>query len=158
MTRVESERRENDDGSAILEFVALTLALMIPLAYIMLAVFAVQDAAYGVTEAAREAGRAFVTADSKSAYDRACAAATIALEHKLDKPFDCETQLRVRYTCPDDSPYPCQQALEPGNTIHVEIDAKMSLPLVPTSLVGDTIAISLHASHDEIVDVFRAAR
>lgn len=158
MTRVENERRANDDGNAILEFVALTLALMIPLAYIMLAVFAVQDSAYGVTEAAREAGRAFVTADSASAYDRACVAAAIALEHKLDKPFDCETQLHVRYTCPDDSPYPCQQALEPGNTIHVEIDAKMSLPLVPTSLVGDRIGISLHASHDEVVDVFRATQ
>jgi Flp pilus assembly protein TadG len=52
----------DDGGNAVLEFVVLAAFLMVPLIYIIMAVAQVQGSAYGVTEATREAGRAFVGA------------------------------------------------------------------------------------------------
>lgn len=50
-----------EEGSALVEFVVLGVLLMVPLVYVMLGVFDVQRAAFGVTEAARQAGRTYVT-------------------------------------------------------------------------------------------------
>ena len=51
--------RRDDDGNALVEFTVLSLLLLVPLVYVLLGVFQVQRAAFGVTEAARQAGRAF---------------------------------------------------------------------------------------------------
>ncbi|MFI5955247.1 hypothetical protein [Cryptosporangium sp. NPDC051539] len=51
-------RPRGDDGSAIIEFVWGGVLLLVPLLYVVLAVFEVQRNAFAVTEAAREAGRA----------------------------------------------------------------------------------------------------
>ncbi len=51
-----------DDGSALIEFIGLSILLLVPLIYLLVTVFAIQRAAFGVTQAAREAGRAFATA------------------------------------------------------------------------------------------------
>lgn len=54
--------------------------LMIPLVYLLISVFYVQRAAFGTTEAARQAGRAFARADSvEEGEARATAAARLAL-------------------------------------------------------------------------------
>ena len=66
-----------DDGNAVVEFVLLAVLLMVPLFYVLLSVFDVQRAAFGVTEAARQAGRAYVTSGCDEA--RARAAAALAL-------------------------------------------------------------------------------
>lgn len=70
-------RPEGDEGSAILEFVFLGVLLMVPLVYLMLGVFDVQRAAFGVTEAARQAGRTYVTSGCDGS--RAEAAAALAM-------------------------------------------------------------------------------
>jgi len=69
-----------DDGSATVEFVAVAVVLMVPLVYVLLAVFAVQRAAFAVSQAAREAGRVYAVTDSA---DRAQAAADLALADQL---------------------------------------------------------------------------
>jgi len=56
-------RPAGDDGNAMLEFTYLAVLLMVPLIYILTTTFQVQRAAFGVTEAARQAGRAYATAD-----------------------------------------------------------------------------------------------
>lgn len=70
-------RPHGDDGTAVVEFVYLTVLLMVPVVYILLAVFDVQRAAFGVTEAARQAGRTYVTSGCDRG--RADAAARLAL-------------------------------------------------------------------------------
>ena len=71
----------DERGSAMVEFTYLAVLLMVPLVYVLLAVFSVQSAAFGVTEAARQAGRAFVTAESEAeGRARAAVAARLALE------------------------------------------------------------------------------
>lgn len=54
----------DDDGNAIVEFLTLGIALLLPLVYVVLAVFSVQGSLFAVKQAAREAGRALATASS----------------------------------------------------------------------------------------------
>lgn len=142
-----------DSGSAVLEFVVLAVLLLVPLVYVVLAVLRVQGAAYGIAEATREAGRAYVSAEaSADAAARACTAATIAMRDQVTDDFDCATQLRI--TCTGS----CAPALAPGDTIRVEIDLPVALPMLPSSVFGNSTAISLQSVHDEVVDEFRASR
>ena len=69
-----------EDGTATIEFVGVTLLLLLPLLYLLLAVFSVQRAAFAVTQAAREAGRAYSTAPTSAAgQQRAQYAARLAM-------------------------------------------------------------------------------
>jgi Flp pilus assembly protein TadG len=54
-------RARDNDGSAIIEFIVMALVLMVPLVYVILSAFEVQRSAFGVAEAARQAGRAYAT-------------------------------------------------------------------------------------------------
>ena len=158
MTRAQGwlARRLPEDaeaGNAVLEFVVLAVLLLVPLVYVILAVLRVQGTAYGIAAATREAGRAFVSADSSSeAYARACTAATIAMRNQVEGAFDCASQLRV--TCLG----ACSSTLSPGDTVRVEIDLQVGLPMLPSSVFGNPTAISLQSTHDEVVDEFRGRR
>ncbi|MGA9749833.1 MAG: hypothetical protein WBQ50_20460, partial [Nocardioides sp.] len=55
-------RRRREDGTALVEVSWLAILLMVPLIYIVLAVYDTQRHAFAVTAAARAAGRAFVLA------------------------------------------------------------------------------------------------
>jgi Flp pilus assembly protein TadG len=150
-----SAQMADDEGNAVLEFIVLTAFLMIPLVYIIIAVLQVQGSAYGVTEATREAGRAYVSAKtSADAFPQACAAATVALRNEVASDFDCASQLRVSCV----SPTGCSVALTPGETIRVEIDLNVGLQFLPTSVFGQPLTVRLHAAHDEVVDQYRAQR
>jgi hypothetical protein len=148
-------RTDDDAGNAVLEFIVLTAFLMIPLVYIIIAVLQVQGSAYGVTEATREAGRAYVSAKtSADAFPQACAAATVALRNEVATDFDCASELRVSCV----SPTGCSLGLTPGETIRVEIDLNVGLQFLPTSIFGQPLTVRLHAVHDEVVDQYRAQR
>jgi hypothetical protein len=145
----------DESGNAVLEFIVLTAFLMVPLIYLITAVFEVQGSAYGVTEATREAGRAYVEAGSGAdAFDQACTAATVALSNQVSDAFTCRTQLKVICL----SANGCASQLVPGDTIRVEIDLSVALPMLPRSVFGQPTTISLHSVHDEVVDAFRSAR
>ena len=146
---------EGDDGNAVLEFIVLTALFLIPLTYLMLAVFQVQGAAYSVTEAAREAGHAFVEADSlAAAYPRACTAAQVALVDQGSGRSDCATQVEI--SCVSDQP--CTTQLAPGTTIRASLMLAVPLPFLPSSVFGIPLTIKVSATHDEVVDSYRAGR
>ncbi|WP_235737764.1 hypothetical protein [Nocardioides alcanivorans] len=79
----------DEAGNAVVEFIWLGILLMVPLVYILIAVFDVQRGAFGVSAAARAAGRAYTLADSVGeAERRAREAARVALaDQGLDEPF-----------------------------------------------------------------------
>ena len=54
--------RRGELGTAIIEVTWLGLLLMIPLVYVIVTLVTVQRSAFGATEAARAAGRAFILA------------------------------------------------------------------------------------------------
>lgn len=83
-----------DEGNAIVEFLYLAIVLMVPLVYVMLGVFDTQRASFGVTEAARQAGRTWVATPGCDR-PRALRAAQLALADQgvtatsIDLPEQC---------------------------------------------------------------------
>lgn len=142
--------RAEDRGNAMVEFTVLGLLLLIPLVYVVLTVFVVQKAAYAVTAATREAGRAYVTAGAGGdAAARAEAAAAIALgDHGLG--------LGAGQLAVECSANPC---LTPGATVRVRLELTVPLPLLPRVFAGRAPAsVAVNGQHEQLVDVFRASR
>ena len=77
MTGTGERAAARDEGNAVVEFIYLSVVLMIPLVYVLFGVFDTQRASFGVTEAARQAGRTWITSGCDR--DRAAAAARLAL-------------------------------------------------------------------------------
>lgn len=138
-----------DDGAAMVEFTFLAVLLLVPLAYIVIAAFTLQKAAFAVTAATREAGRAFVTAETAGEADgRARVAADMAMRDQGLSLSGGALQISCAGEC-----------LVPGNTVRVELDYAVALPLVPRALGGRPLAaIRVHGSHAEVVDRWRSVR
>ena len=142
--------RCGEAGNALVEFSFLAVLLMVPLAYLVIAAFTVQKAAFAVTAAAREAGRAYTGAESDSAgRARAEAAASLALgDHGLELPSGA----------PDISCGGPGNCLAPGTVVLVRIDMTVALPGLPAVLDGAVPAsVAVRGRHREVVDTFRAA-
>lgn len=143
----ERARLREDRGSAIIEFLVVGVLILVPIAYIVMSVMRVQAAAFASTQAAREAGRAFVTADSPAQGQRhALVAARIAFE---DQGFEMPaTALSI-----DCAGAPC---LAPGSTVHVQIAWTVDLPWIPSDLAGGrSVSVPIEAIHEVPVDVYR---
>lgn len=140
-------RAVDDVGSASVEFVALGVLLLVPLTYLMVTVFAVQSAAYGVSAAARDAGRAYVQASAdQDPSEVAYWAAWVALQdHGIDLAPD-----QMTITC---SATPC---LTPGAVVNVSVAIDVDLPLVPDVFGEAPASVSVEGRHAAVVDQFRA--
>lgn len=137
-------RPRGEHGTALVEFTYLPLLLMVPLVYVLLSAFLVQRAAFGVTEAARQAGRAYARAESTdTGAARAAAATALAL---ADQGIDDAAPPEV--SCPDG---PC---LSPGSTVRVTVSYTVPLPVL-SALFGDRPGIPVRATHVEVVDTFQ---
>ena len=132
-----------DRGGAIVEFHLLGVLLLVPLVYVLLAVLQVQAAAFGVTQAAREAGRLFVaTGDAGPAR----AAARVALD---DQGVEAGTA-SISFRC---SGEPCYS---PGSEVTVTVSTVVRLPLLPDILADAVNArIPVSATHGTVVDRYR---
>lgn len=139
----------SDDGNAIVEFVYLAVLLMLPLAYVLLTVFRVQQAAYAVSSAAREAGRVYATSDSVAdASGRAYSAARIVMQ---DSNLSLAPE-NLEVSC---SPSPC--GLQPGSQVNVVMTYRVSLPLVPRFFADRAPAsVRVTSRHLEVVDRFQS--
>jgi hypothetical protein len=132
-------RRRPQSGSAVVEVVWLGILLLIPMVWIVLSVFEVQRGAFGVTAAARAAGRAYALApDDVSGKQQARAAATVAM---ADQGLD-HTAWRLDISCGDLAD--CHVG---GAVITVRVETHVALPFVPDFLGGHT-AFTLDAEHD----------
>lgn len=136
-------RLRGDDGNALVEFTYLAVLLMVPLVYVLLTVFQVQRAAFGVTEAARQAGRAYVTADSDAqGRARAQEAADLAMRDQI--PGFGSAQVVV------DS-----DGLVAGRTVRVNVRHEVDLPVLGGIFDRVRPRIPVDATHVEVVDRFR---
>ena len=145
-----SASNDGEEGSALIEFVGLGVLLLIPLIYLLLSVFSVQRAAFAVTQAAREAGRAYATAPgTTAANERADYAARLALRSQ-----GVSAAASVRYA-PAGSGCGASSAdgaasLTPGARFVVCVRTQAELPL------GG--AITVNGQYAVAVDSFRAER
>ena len=142
--------RRDDEGSAVVEFVVLAVVLLVPLIYLVLMLARLQAGSFAVTQAARESGRAFVTAGSEEAAPaRAEAAADIAFEDQGADVFFGEPELEV--TC---SGSPC---LSPEGEIRSVATVTVPLPLVP-SFARDVVPLEVPVSATQVSVVPRYDR
>ena len=145
------DERQGDDGTAVIEFVGVTLLLLLPLLYLLLAVFSVQRAAFGVTQAAREAGRAYSTAPSSAVgLQRAQYAARLTM---TDQGVADRTSVRFapEGTNCGSSSADGAASLTPGARFVVCVTSRAPLP------AGDA-AIPVRGQFTVAVDAFRQAR
>ena len=139
-------RMRGDDGNALVEFTYLAVLLMVPLVYIRVTVFQVQRAAFGVTEAARQAGRAYVKADTAAQGSaRAQEAAALAMR---DQGVSLSSG-GVMVAAPD--------GLQPGSTVTVRVRHDVTLPILGGLFGKVEPTIPVRATHVEVVDAFREA-
>ncbi len=144
-----SRPRSDEAGTAMIEFIWLSLVLLVPLVYILVAVFDTQRAAYGVSTASRSAARAFLQSpDPAAGEQRARVAARVALD---DQGLAAAS---VVVTC---LPSP-RECFEPGSSVRVVVRATQPLPLTPDVLGGQLGGITVDSTHTEPYGSFRAAR
>lgn len=132
-------------GNALVEFVFLGVLMLVPLFYLVMVLARLQAGAYGVSAAAREAGRAYVTAQAPAtASTRAWAAAELAF---ADQGF--EHQGRIEIGC-DGSP-----CLRPTGRVNITATVSVPMPLVPAFFSGVVpLRIPVSATHVATVDRF----
>ncbi|MGV8976756.1 MAG: pilus assembly protein [Cellulomonas sp.] len=139
----------DDAGNAIVEFLAVTVLLLIPILYLVLLLGRLQAATFAADGAAAEAGRAYAqasTPDLGSA--RAVAAVAIALR---DQGFDdVEPATSLVLDC---SSVPC---LQPGSDVSATVQFSVQLPFVP-SFVRSVVPLEVPVRGDSVaaVDQFR---
>ena len=140
---------EVDRGSAVVEFLTLGLVLLVPVAYLVLVVFRVQAASYGLAAATREAGLAYLTAPSTAeAMARAAEAARLAL---ADQSLTLAPG-SLHVACDPD----CR--LAPDHAITISMSTAVALPLIPAALGGGSLAVTVSGEHTDTTDRFRMAR
>lgn len=131
-------KRAADAGSATVEFVFLAVLVLVPLMYLVLAAFELQRNAFAVTQAAREAGRAYATADDPAGADeRARYAARLAVEDQgLDPALMTVRYAPGRTGCDGAADGDGGQSLDPGAAFTVCVTQQYRLPGVPGYLAG----------------------
>ena len=127
-------RRTDDSGNAILEFIFIAVIVMVPLVYVIVSVAAVQRSQLAVTQAAREAGRAFATSDTADeAQARVAAAVRLAF---ADQGLDDDAEVRFVNARADCSARQVRPLLVPGAEYAVCVARRADLPGVPTLIQG----------------------
>lgn len=133
-------RRSDERGTALVELTWLGLLLLVPMLWILLSVFEVQQGALGVSTAARSAGRAYALAPNDVVGQaRAEAAVRLALDDQglAGEPFT------LRVTC-EPVPADCHTGT---SVITVRVATQVRIPLLPDALGGDAPAFALDATH-----------
>lgn len=143
--------RRDEAGTALVEAVWLVLLLLVPLVYLLVAVFDVQRASYAVSGAARAAARAYTLApDEASAAARARAAAAVALQDQGIELADVGLTIRCR-------PVP-GDCLSPGSSVTVALAHQVLLPLAPSALGGSAPSFRVETSQTVAYGTYREDR
>lgn len=149
--RISGNDGDGERGSTSLEFITVGLILLVPLVYLVLAMAAIQSAAFAVEGAARQSVRVFVQADSESG---ASARAERAIRFALADAGLEDLEPRVAVSC---SPNPSECLTRLG-TVTISVAVTVPLPLVPPFLSLDVpLGVPLQATSTEQVSRFWGA-
>lgn len=135
-----------DEGSAAVEFVLLTAVFLIPLVYLILAVFWIQGASFAAAGSARDAGRIVAAQGGHAAISQAERNALLAFDD-----FSLHVTPDVSVTCEVPG---CD---EPGSLVHVTVTAEVPLPLLP-DFAAQVARIPVSAHATVVVDRYRERR
>jgi Flp pilus assembly protein TadG len=153
IARLRRIRDEADGGNAILEFIFVAIVMLVPLVYLIASVAAVQRTQLAVSDAARNAGRAFATsATTGEATVRARAAVRLALS---DQGLPDDADVRFVPAGASCASPPVAPQLAPGAVFTVCVSRRVALPGIPSVLAGRGItSMGIFLLH---IDDFRVA-
>lgn len=134
LERLRARFSDAERGSAIIEFVFVAVIIMVPLMYFIAAVAQLQRNQLAVSQAARDAGRAYATSDTPGqASARVRAAVRLALADQ-GLPDDADVRfVAAGRGCDDDAVTP---KLTAGAQFAVCVSRRAHLPAVPSVLTG----------------------
>lgn len=122
-----------DRGSAIVEFVALGLLLLIPVIYFVVTVSRVQAGSFAVVAASEQAGQAITVMEAET-FNQA-AIHEIAAVAALDHGFDAQ-DLALEVSCSDGS------CTSPGAVATVHARLTVGLPAVPGFVTANVATLN----------------
>ena len=126
--------RRDDQGTAIIEFVFVAVIVLVPLIYVIVAVADVQRSQLAVTQAARDAGRAFALSDSeRDAVPRVRAAVSLALSNQGLPDVADVRFVAASAPCTSDAITP---RLAAGAKFALCVTRRVTLPAIPSVLAG----------------------
>lgn len=136
-------------GSALVEFCWVALILFIPITWIVISVFEVQQGAFAVNGAARAAARAYALAPDDAT--GAARAQAVVDQTLADQGGDGQVA-RVEVTC---EPYPAD--CHAGTSlITVQVHSAVTIPFLPKVLANNRRSFKLTARHTVPIGQFVA--
>ena len=144
--RIHREMRA-DDGGALVEFIGVTVVILVPVIYAVIAAAQIQAATFAVEGASREAARAAVVAgldvldnggSAADAHAAGAARAYAAVEMALED-FSVSGEPVIEFNCGRGD------CLEPGSMVSAAVTMDVPLPGVP-SFVLDALPTSVNVS------------
>ena len=134
----------SDDGNVIVEFIAITVGLLVPLSIIANSSIMVANAYLATDISARTAARAFVVSSSDASGSRAANSAAGLSAQDFDSH---DPSITTKITC---SKNPC---LSPGGFVTVRVSKEVRLNL-PRAFGSQNIVVA--AQHTSVVDELRS--
>jgi len=146
-------------GAAVVEFVVVFLALLVPLVYAVAVVADVQRALLATSSAAREVGRVYVTAaDRGGARGRVERAYAEVLGNYGLRSGGGRDRLEVTAECPASAPAACAGGFGPGAEVRVVVTYRVAVARLPFlgAVAGPSVTVG--ATHRTRADRFRGFR
>lgn len=140
-----------DRGSAVVEFLGVSLLMLVPVVYLILTLGQIQAASFAAEGAAREAGRLIAQAET---YEEGLTAAHLAVELAFaDQGVEVSGSQVLQVTCQAD---PC---LSPGAYVYLSVRSSVDLPGVPAFATGVLPAVTqVQADAMTAIPLYREAR
>ncbi|WP_258935014.1 hypothetical protein [Nesterenkonia pannonica] len=123
-----------DEGSALIEFIALTLLLLLPVVWLITAAASLQASAYAATAAADQAAKVYAASGDQALAAEAAGAVLRDFGHSPEA-----ADLRRS----------CSASCEPGAVVHYTVDIAVPLPAAPEFLGSRShmMTVSSTAAH-----------
>lgn len=150
--------RAEERGAAVVEFVVVFLALLVPLVYAIVVMADVQRAMLATSSAAREVGRVYVTAgDRPAAAGRVERAYAEVLGSFGLRPGQGRDRLVLDASCPA-GPAGCVDGFGPGAEVRVVVTWRVAVARLPFLGVLAGPSVTVGATHRTRADRFRGFR
>ena len=140
MSGQRSARRRDERGAALVELSWLAIILLVPLVWIVISVFEVQQGAFATSAAARAAGRAYALAPDDAT---GSARAEAVVRQVLADQGTPGQRAKVTVTCDA----PAGNCHVGTSVITVRVDSGVDLPFAPAILGREAASFSLDATH-----------
>jgi hypothetical protein len=150
--------RAEERGAAVVEFLVVFLALLVPLVYAIVVMADVQRAMLATSSAAREVGRVYVTAEDRpAAAGRVERAYAEVLGSFGLRPGQGRDRLVLDASCPA-GPAGCVDGFGPGAEVRVVVTWRVAVARLPFLGVLAGPSVTVGATHRTRADRFRGFR